>query len=145
MKTLKILAALCMSLVLTTAMANMDDRSAIANVMDDLGRAFNQGQTSELVKLYVDKAVFMPPSSEILTGQESIRRYWDGLRKVGFNEYVIRDIGLTIVGNTAYQTALWEAVRQDSAGNVIKMDGNISSVLERQRDGSWKIKLQSWN
>lgn len=145
MKTLKILTALCMLVLLTTAMANTDDKSAIANVTSDLGKAFNKGQTSELVKLYADNAVFMPPSSEILTGQEAIKEYWDGLRKVGFNEYVIRDISLTIVGNTAYQTALWETVRKDSAGNVINMDGNISSVLERQMDGSWKIKLQSWN
>ena len=145
MKALKKLAAVCLSLILTTTMANMDDRSAIAQVMGDLGQAFNKGQTLELVKLYADDAVFMPPSSEILTGQEAIRKYWDGLRKVGFNEYVIRDISLSIVGNTAYQTALWETVRQDSAGNVIKLDGNISSVLERQVDGSWKIKLQSWN
>ena len=145
MKALKKLAAVCLSLILTTTMANMDDRSAIAQVMGDLGQAFNKGQTLELVKLYADDAVFMPPSSEILTGQEAIRKYWDGLRKVGFNEYVIRDISLSIVGNTAYQTALWETVRQDSAGNVIKLDGNISSVLERQMDGSWKIKLQSWN
>lgn len=145
MNTLKILATLFLSIILTTAMANVDDRSAIANVMGDLGQAFNKGQTSELVKLYADNAVFMPPSSEILTGQEAIKKYWDGLRKVGFNEYVIREIGLNITGNTAYQTALWETVRIDSAGNVIKMDGNISSVLKRQMDGSWKIKLQSWN
>ena len=145
MKALKKLAAVCLSLILTTTMANMDDRSAIAQVMGDLGQAFNKGQTLELVKLYADDAVFMPPSSEILTGQEAIRKYWDGLRNVGFNEYVIRDISLSIVGNTAYQTALWETVRQDSAGNVIKLDGNISSVLERQKDGTWKIKLQSWN
>jgi ketosteroid isomerase-like protein len=145
MKTLKRLTVLCLSLVLTTAMAYMDDKSAIANVTSDLGKAFNKGQTSELVKLYADNAVFMPPSSEILTGQGAIKKYWDGLRKAGFNEFTIRDISLNAVGNTAYQTALWEAVRKDSAGNIIKLDGNISSVMERQKDGSWKIKLQSWN
>ena len=145
MKTFKILTALCLTLILITAMANLDDKSSIANVMDDLGKAFYKGQTSELVNLYADNAVFMPPSSEILTGQEAIRKYWEGLREVGFNEFIIRDISLSIVGNTAYQTALWEAVRKDAAGNIIKLDGNISSVLERQMDGSWKIKLQSWN
>ena len=145
MKTLKILTALCLSLILTAAMATIDDESVIAKVLNDLGKAFNKGQTSELVKLYADNAVFMPPSSEILTGQEAIKKYWDGLRKVGFNEFTIRDIGLNTVGNTAYQTALWEAVRKDTAGNIIKLEGNISSVLKRQTDGSWKIKLQSWN
>ena len=145
MNAFKKLTFVCLSLVLTTALANVDDKSAIARVTGDLGKAFNQGQTSELVKLYVDNAVFMPPSSEILTGQKAIKKYWDGLRQAGFNEFIIRDISLNTVGNTAYQTALWEAVRKDSAGNIIKLDGNISSVMARQKDGSWKIKLQSWN
>lgn len=145
MKTLKKLTFLCLSLILSTAMAFADDKTAIAKVMGDLDNAFTKGQTVELVKLYTDDAVFMPPSSEILTGQEAIKKYWDGLRKAGFNEFIVRDISLNTMGNTAYQTALWEAVRKDSVGNIIKLDGNISSVMKLQKDGSWKIKLQSWN
>lgn len=134
-----------MTLFLTTAMAVVDDKSAIATITGDIGKAFSKGHTADLIKLYTDNAVVMPPSSEILTGQEAIKHYWDGLRKVGFTEYTIRDIALNIVGNTAYQTALWEAVRKDPAGNTIRLEGNISSVLAKQKDGTWKIKMQSWN
>jgi ketosteroid isomerase-like protein len=145
MKTLNKLVLLCLSLILSSAMAFADDKSAITKVMGDLDNAFTQGQTVDLVKLYTHDAVFMPPSSEILTGHEAIKKYWDGLRKAGFNEFSTSDITLNTVGNTAYQTALWEAVRKDTAGNIVKLDGNISSVMKRQKDGSWKITLQSWN
>lgn len=145
MKTLNKLVLLSLSLILSSAMAYADEKSAIAKVMGDLDNAFTQGQTVDLAKLYTHDAVFMPPSSEILTGQEAIKKYWDGLRKAGFNEFSTSDITLNTVGNTAYQTALWVAVRKDNAGNIIKLNGNISSVMKRQKDGSWKIKLQSWN
>jgi ketosteroid isomerase-like protein len=30
-------------------------------------------------------------------------------------------------------------------GNVIHFDGAMTNVLERQDDGLWKIRMQSWN
>ena len=100
---------------------------------------------TQLVGLYADNAVMMPPSSEILSDRGAIKNYWDVLREVGIDAYAINTVDLRINGNTAYQTILWEATRNAADGNVIQFDGNMSNVLERQKDGSWKIKLQSWN
>ena len=145
MTTLKKLAFLCMTLFLTSAMAVVDEKSAIANVTGDIGSVLNNGQASAIVKLYTDNAVVMPPSSEILTGQAAIKQYWDGLRKAGFYEYNIYNVAISTEGDTAYQTGLWQAVRKDTAGNIIRLEGNISNVLAKQKDGTWKIKMQSWN
>jgi ketosteroid isomerase-like protein len=107
--------------------------------------SFDSGNTTALVTLYTRDAMVFPPSSEILEGPLAISAYLDGLREVGFNEYSISNVDMQIKGNTAYSTALWEAIRVDTNGNEIILDGNITNVLERQEDGSWKIKLQSWN
>jgi ketosteroid isomerase-like protein len=107
--------------------------------------SFDNGNTTSLVTLYTNDAMVFPPSSEILEGPIEITAYLDGLRKVGFNEYSISNVDMQVKGNTAYSTELWEAIRVDADGNEIKLDGNITNVLERQNDGSWKIKLQSWN
>ena len=107
--------------------------------------SFDEGNTKGLMTLYTDNAVVFPPSSEILEGKGEIATYLDGLRKVGFTEYSISSIDMDSKGDTVYTTALWEATRVDSNGAVIKLDGNITNVLEKQKDGSWKIKLQSWN
>jgi ketosteroid isomerase-like protein len=145
MKTLKLLAALGLPLVLTTAMAVADDRSVLTTMTGDLGKDFSTGKTAALATLYAANAVFMPPSSEILTGPVAIKKYWDEQRKAGFNAFTIHGVSLNTAGDTAYQTALWEAVRKDGAGNTITLEGNISTVMKRQKDGSWKITLQSWN
>ncbi|MGH8120321.1 MAG: hypothetical protein ACRESK_06880, partial [Gammaproteobacteria bacterium] len=69
----------------------------------------------------------------------------NGLRQAGFNEHNIYNIELRAVGAIAYQSGLWEVVRKDPAGNINRLDGNISNVLIRDKNGAWKIKMQSWN
>jgi ketosteroid isomerase-like protein len=106
---------------------------------------FDQGNTEALMGLYSENAVVFPPSSEILEGRKAIQTYLQGLKEVGVKEYSISNIDTDIKENTVYESALWEATRVDSEGNIIKLEGNISNVFERQNDGSWKIKFQSWN
>ena len=127
------------------ANAVADEADAINALNIKWNAAINQGDTTQLVGLYADNAVMMPPSSEILSDRGAIKNYWDVLREVGIDAYAINTVDLRINGNTAYQTILWEATRNAADGNVIQFDGNMSNVLERQKDGTWKIKLQSWN
>ena len=127
------------------ANAVADEAGAINALNSKWDVAINKGDTRQLVSLYTDNAVMMPPSSEILTDQNAIKNYWDALREVGIDVYAINTVDLRINGDTAYQTVLWEATRNAADGNVIQFDGNMSNVLERQKDGTWKIKLQSWN
>lgn len=108
--------------------------------------SFDNGKTESLESLYTENAMAFPPSSEILEGPIAISAYLESLRKVvGFDEYSISNVDSQIKGNTAYTTALWEAIRVDADGSEIVLDGNITNVLERQADGSWKIKFQRWN
>jgi len=125
--------------------AQADDSSAISALNSNWGVAVNKGDTTQMASMYADDAVMMPPSSEILSDSNSIKNYWDSLREVGIDAYAIQTIDLRIDGDQAYQTALWEATRNAADGNVFEFKGNMSNVLERQKDGSWKIKLQSWN
>jgi len=106
---------------------------------------FDKGNTEALMKLYTDNAIMFPPSSEILEGQAAILNYFEGMKKVGVTEYSISNVDTNINGDTAYETAIWEATRVGANGTVFNFEGNITNVLEKQKDGRWKIKLQSWN
>lgn len=107
--------------------------------------SFDKGNTDSLMTLYTRNAMVFPPSSEILDSSSKIKNYLDGLRKVGFNEYSISTVDLDVKGDTAYTTALWEATRVGANGKSIVLEGNITNILEKQENGSWKIKYQSWN
>ena len=127
------------------AFGEITDPAKIDSTNDSWSQALNQGSSADLIKFYTADAVVLPPSSEILANHAAIKGYWDGLHRIGVNKYTVYDVDLKIEGNIAYQTALWEATRITPEGTTIEFDGNLSSVFERQPDGSWKIKLQSWN
>ena len=107
--------------------------------------SFDKGNTEALMSLYTENAVVFPPSSEILEGPTAITDYLKGLKEMGITEYSISNVDTEIKGDIAYETALWEATRIDANGIIFNFEGNITNVLEKQNDGSWKIKLQSWN
>ncbi len=143
----KLITMLLLITVSVSGLANAvaDEATAINALNIKWDTAVNQGDTMQLASLYVDNAVMMPPSSEILSDRGAIKNYWDNLREVGIDVYAISTVDLRIDGDTAYQTVLWDATRNAADGNVIQFNGNMSNVLERQKDGTWKIKLQSWN
>ena len=108
-------------------------------------KKFESGEIAELAELYSEDAVMLPPSSEILSGPEAIQGYWNNLRDIGVYDYSIYGVEQNIKGDVAYVTALWVAKRKAGNGEDITFEGNISNVYEKQKDGSWKISLQSWN
>jgi ketosteroid isomerase-like protein len=107
--------------------------------------SFSEGNTDVLMTLYSDNAVVISPSSEIFDNRTEIQTYLEGLKKVGVKKYAISNVELEVKGNLAYETAYWEGSWVNAEGAIFNFEGNITNVFEKQDDGSWKIKLQSWN
>lgn len=146
MKSIKYLFLLSIfAMSSTTASAASNDDRLIENILSAWSDKVSQGKTSAISDYYTLDAIMLPPSSEILANPVSIRAYWKQIRSAGFNDYTVYPVELKVEGETAYQSAIWEAVRTTAEGEVIYLEGNISSIFERQKDGSWKIKVQSWN
>ena len=106
--------------------------------------AFNSGDTDALASLYTEDAIVVPPSLEILDAQEEIKNYWANQYMEGTDNFQIQTINLRIHGDVIYQTAVWLAT-STSNGVATDLDGEMTNVMSRQEDGSWKIQLQSWN
>ena len=127
------------------AVSAPDDREAILEVSEQWASEFEAGNTASMATYYTNDAVVLPPSSEILSQSEDIQGYWQFLMEVGVNQYDLYPVDVRVEGNRAFQTAIWEAVRTTETGEKIAMEGNITTVLEKQADGIWKITMQSWN
>lgn len=147
MKTIKSLLLISALSLASTYVASTTEESVDVDQLNSKWMtSFDKGNTEALMSLYTENAIVFPPSSEILEGQAAIVAYLEGLKKIGVTEYSISNVDMDIKGDIAYQTALWETTRVDINGTTIfNFEGNITSVLEKQKNGSWKIKLQSWN
>ncbi len=107
--------------------------------------AMNTGNAYALSGLYTSDAIVMPPSDETLMRTDSIRSYWGNIVGNGVINHSIDSLDIHIDGDTAYQAAIWSAIQVDDEGFEIPVGGNLVTIFERQEDGSWKQKLQSWN
>ncbi len=146
MKSIKSLIFIpILALASTTVASATLESNDIENFNNVWSSGYTQGNTEGLTGLYTENAVVFPPSSEILEGRTEIQAYLEGMRKAGVSEYSIFNVDTDIQENIIYESALWEATRVDNEGNITKLEGNISNVFEKQNDGSWKIKFQSWN
>ena len=106
--------------------------------------AFNAGDTDALTRLYSEDAIVVPPSLEILNAPEKIKDYWTNQILSGTDNFRVQTINLKVQGDVIYQTAVWIAT-VTSNGVATDLDGEMTNVIARQTDGSWKIQLQSWN
>ncbi len=106
--------------------------------------AINSGDMTALANLYTADAVIVPPSLEILNAQDEIEKFWVNQIQTGTDNFRVQTINLSVHGNVIYQTAVWIATKV-SNGVATDLDGEMTNVITRQEDGSWKIQLQSWN
>ena len=142
---LKSLTALLGITLAMNALANVNYPTALKADLTNWQYDSNTGQTVELIDMYTDDAIVIPPTSEIITGADAIKGFWAEILNGGISEYVIDTINLHIDGNTAHQTAYWEARLTAANGEIIHFDGTMTNVLELQDNGQWKISMQSWN
>ncbi len=107
--------------------------------------ALNSGNAEALSQLYTEAAIVLPPTDETLNTRSQIRDFWGQVISQGLTDFSIDNIDTRIEGNTAYQAGVWSASRIDADGGMERIGGNILNVLERQADGSWRARMQTWN
>jgi ketosteroid isomerase-like protein len=72
-----------------------------------------------------------------------IEKFWAAKFGAGVRDFRLDRINLRADGNRVYQTAVWSA-SVSTAGRSHAIDGEMTSVIERQSDGTWQIRLQNW-
>ncbi len=108
--------------------------------------AMNSGNPETFAKLYTKDAIIMVPSLEIFSTRLDIQNFWLKTISPIMNNFQVETISIRVEGDVAYQTAVWFAsVTSNGVTTDIDIDGEMTTVLQRQHDGSWKVRLQSWN
>jgi len=108
--------------------------------------AINNGASSSNLKaLYTRDAVVIPPSGEIFSNMSDYSTFLTDYIRNRVANFQVETINLRTIGDTAYQDAVWMATLKRENGKDTEVSGEMTNVLQRQPDGSWKIKFQNWN
>jgi len=120
------------------------DVEAINSLVNEVEKAFNEGNLEAFMATIADDAVFMPPDVSVLIGKEAIRN-WYNFDETSFDTTIFSD-EIEISGDWAFQRVHWKGswILKES-GETTQFESQSISNLRKQPDGSWKTSHSIWN
>jgi len=133
--------ALCGTL-LSCAVALADPADDVKAVYAAWDAAFSARDAKRVAAFYTRDAVFVPQSHTLIKGEGDIESFVQGLFDINITSHKLEFI--EVVASDAQMIAVlgkWSARLKDGTTD----DGIVAQVLQKQPDGSLKIKLQIVN
>ncbi len=122
------------------------DADAAANAVyaawDD---AFNRADPKDIASLYAGEALFLPATHDVIKGPAGIEAFFTALLKTGLRGHKFDLIEATVAGTLMFGAAKWSVIAKDEAGKDQPASGIASHVFVRQADGSYKLRLHTFN
>ena len=96
---------------------------------------------------YVDDAISMPNNGPLLKGKKAIKEYFQGMFTSGikFTKVHFATDNVQVSGTTAYEVGKYTMTMQIPVVGEISDEGKYLTVYEHAADGTWKIKVETWN
>ena len=98
--------------------------------------------TSEVLKLFTDEAVYSPDSETLLTTQNELAAYWEAVVNSPAADGVLEVVDIEWLAPDAFvELQRYEVFDADGA----RMFGGYASLLWQKVDGVWRIALDVSN
>lgn len=137
-------AVLCAGLLAASA-AGADPAADVASAYSAWDAAFNAGDAKAVAALYGPDAIFLPATHEVIRGPEAIEKFFGGLFGMGVTGHKLELIEATGNDDLLVGTAKWSAQGKDASGADQPWGGVATHVFEKQEDGSYKLRVHSFN
>jgi uncharacterized protein (TIGR02246 family) len=132
---------------MSRGLAMTPNEKAVADVLAAYNVALNSSDTNQVMPLYMDDGVFMPPYSTSAVGSAAVRKAYDA---------VFQAIRLTVkfeIAEIVELSSEWVFARTNSAGKTLNhttgktsAEGNQELFLFRKdQDGKFKIARYSFS
>jgi uncharacterized protein (TIGR02246 family) len=121
-----------------------DDLRAIEALNQHDVKAALANDMVALTSQWTDDFVVLPPSGPILRGRQTIaataEQRKEKMTAIEPLEYIVEFEEIKILGDYAYEWGTYRgSMRPRAGGEKISYGGKLMRILERQRDGSWKM------
>lgn len=128
-----------------TVGANAEDALLLAEKANgSWTQALTKGSAPALASTYTEDAIVTAPTDENLESRKAIENYWSTGISQG-NRYYTDIEAATVQGSSLFEAGIWSAEIKLADGKSRIIGGNLVRVLDRQDDGSWKIRLETWH
>ena len=115
------------------------DAQALRQATTALEASFNAGKVDDILMLYADNSVFMPPNKPLLRGRGPLKSFYDGLLHAGSTDLKLTPDDVAGHGPLAYESGSY------SLTNGQSHDRGKFLFVFRNLGGNWKIGYASWS
>lgn len=114
---------------------------ALAQITQDYAAALNQGDAAAISALYTADGVLRDPNQPDARGPEEIRQRYTALfDSTSFSGTIITSNGPTVTRDHAMDHGVSTATLTAKGDSGIERSWKWMSIVERQADGTWKLK-----
>lgn len=118
-----------------------DLRSVIEAADRNFMDLFSRGDAAGMAELYTPDGQLLPPNSEVVSGHDGIRRFWQGVMDMGVKTARLQPDEVEGPGDTVVEIGRYTL--GDGEGN--ELDRGKYLVIWKKQDGSWKLHRDIWN
>jgi ketosteroid isomerase-like protein len=142
------LSAMLLMLPLSAAMAETPtvmDAYALANQSNAAwAEKYAAGDAAAVASAYTSDALVVPPAAAPIQGTDAISNYWRQRLADGQQIYV-RVESADLRGNALVQSGVWSVQVTNEFGERAYGGGEFKRILDKQQDGSYRIRLETWD
>ena len=140
---LVVLGVVCLAAACSTAKPGeeftMKDQTVIRERTDAFVKAFNAKDIDQILGIYAENSVFMPPNEPIIRGKDALRTFYGDLFKAGATDLRLNIAEVSGHGPLAYQSGGYELNR-----GAVRDRGKYIFVLRKLAD-TWRFEYTVWN
>jgi ketosteroid isomerase-like protein len=115
----------------------------IAKTNRTFEEAVSSGDMSALDAVYTADARILPPATEMVSGRENIKQFWQAaITGLNVGSVKLETVEFNLVGDTGYE--IGRATLNFAADGVPPMIAKYV-VIWKQEDGVWKWHIDIWN
>jgi len=131
-----------------SSQSSSDYKTKIEGLEKDLAKNLMDGNTEKVLSLYAADAISLPSYHPLEQGLDAIRKASEEMSKSGFKyiSFSLTPLTCTVNGNQVTEIGTYTMSGQEpNVDKPIEDHGKYLTIWEKQKDGSLKIKVETWN
>src|SRR4029079_405967 len=123
----------------------MKDQSAIRDRTAGFVKAFNGKDVPQLLGIYTENSVFMPPNQPIIRGRDALKTFYDELFAAGATNLKMDVTEVSGHGPLAYESGTYEMDVKPKPGAGVEHDRGKYLFILRRMNNTWRLEYTVWN
>jgi len=120
------------------------DQSAIREQAGSIVKAFNAKDVPQMLGVYTENLVFMPPNQPEIRGKDALKIFYDDLFKSGATNLKLDVAEVSGHGPLAYESGTYEMDVKPASGKPTRDRGKYLFILRRMVN-TWRVEYSMWN